>query len=138
MVKTGKQVQSDVISLLKGSALASLINGQIYRNGMRPRDSQSEDAIVTFTAGLSDQIQTGVVTINIFVPDIDPYSNGVRVEDGQRLEEIEIAAAEWVSSLTTAASDYKFSLQSAIQTQEEPDLNQHFVVIRLKYELLTI
>ena len=73
MAKTGKQIQSDVLALLKSSTLPSIISGKVYRKGCRPRDSKAEDAIVIFTTGLPGQIQTGVVTINIYCPDIDPY-----------------------------------------------------------------
>lgn len=89
MAKTGKQIQSDVLALLKSSSLPALISGKVYRKGYRPRDSKAEDAIVIFTAGLPGQVQTGVVTINIYVPDIDPYENGVLVENGQRCETLE-------------------------------------------------
>ena len=134
MAKTGKQVQSDVLALLKSSTLPSMISGGVYRNGYRPRDSKHEDAIVIFTTGLPTEIQTGVVTVNIYVPDIDPFANGVLVEDGQRCEELEQAAAVWVDSLTCAVSNYKFKLQQTIYTEEEPNINQHFIVVKLRYE----
>ena len=134
MAKTGKQVQGDIYQLLKDSTLYTMISGDVYRNGYRPRDSRLEDAVVIFTAGLPDQIQTGVVTVNIFVPDIDPYDNGVFVEDGQRTEALERLAAKWVESLTTAVSCYKFKLQQTIYTEEEADINQHFIVVKLGYE----
>ena len=134
MAKTGKQVQSDVLTLLKSSPLPSMISGGVYRNGYRPRDSKQEDAIVIFTAGLPTEIQTGIVTVNIYVPDIDPFANGVLVEDGQRCEELERAAALWVNSLTCAVSKYKFKLQQTIYTEEEPNINQHFIVVKLRYE----
>ena len=134
MAKTGKQVQGDIYRLFKGSTLYTMISGDVYRNGYRPRDSRLEDAVVTFTAGLPDQIQTGVVTVNIFVPDIDPYDNGVFVEDGQRTEELERLAQAWVDSLTAAVSCYKFKLMQTIYTEEEADINQHFIVVKLGYE----
>lgn len=134
MAKTGKQVQGDIYQLLKDSTLYTMISGDVYRNGYRPRDSRLEDAVVIFTAGLPDQIQMGVVTVNIFVPDIDPYDNGVFVEDGQRTEALERLAAKWVESLTTAVSCYKFKLQQTIYTEEEADINQHFIVVKLGYE----
>ena len=134
MAKTGKQVQGDIYRLFKGSTLYTMISGDVYRNGYRPRDSRLEDAVVTFTAGLPDQIQTGVVTVNIFVPDIDPYDNGVFVEDGQRTEELERLAQAWVDSLTAAVSCYKFKLMQTIYTEEEADINQHFIVVKLAYE----
>lgn len=134
MAKTGKQVQGDIYRLFKGSTLYTMISGDVYRNGYRPRDSRLEDAVVIFTAGLPDQIQTGVVTVNIFVPDIDPYDNGVFVEDGQRTEELERLAQAWVDSLTAAVSCYKFKLMQTIYTEEEADINQHFIVVKLGYE----
>ena len=110
-----------------------MISGGVYRNGLRPRDSRLEDAVVTFTTGLPDQIQTGVVTINIFVPDIDPYENGVMVEDTERTEEVETLAQSWVDSLTCDVSNYRFKLQQTIYTEAEPQTNEHFVVVKLRY-----
>ena len=134
MAKTGKQVQGDIYRLFKGSTLYTMISGDVYRNGYRPRDSRLEDAIVTFTAGIPDQIQTGVVTVNIFVPDIDPYKNGVLVEDGRRTDALERLAQAWVDSLPAAVSCYKFKLMQTIYTEEEADINQHFIVVKLGYE----
>lgn len=134
MAKTSKQVQGDIYQLLKDSTLYTMISGEVYRQGYRPRDSRKEDAVVIFTTGLPNQIQTGVVTVNIFVPDIDPYDNGVWVEDGERTERVERLAQEWVDSLTTKVSCYKFKLQQTIYTEEEAEIKQHFVVVKLKYE----
>lgn len=132
-MKTGKQIQGDIYKLLKDSTLCSMISGDVYRNGYRPRDSRLEDVVVIFTVGQSDQIQSGVVTVNIFVPDIDPYDNGVLVEDGQRTEEIERLASAWVESLTADVSCYKFDLRQTIYTENEEEINQHFIVIKLGY-----
>ena len=134
MARTGKQVQGDIYTFLKNSTLYTMISGDVYRAGMRPRDSKLEDAEVIFTTGIPKQIETGVVTVNIFVPDIDPYSNGVLVEDSERTEELEIAAGGWVDSLNAGVSNYKFHLQQTIYTEEEPNIKQHFVVVRLAYE----
>lgn len=134
MAKTGKQVQGDICNFLKDSTLYKMISGDVYRSGYRPRDSRLEDAVVTFTAGLPDEIQMGVVTVNIYVPDIDPYDNGVFVEDGQRTEELELLASKWVESLTAAVSCYKFKLKQTIYTSEELEIKQHFIVVKLGYE----
>lgn len=133
MAKTGKQIQGDIYRMLKTSTLATAISGEVYRNGLRPRDSQKEDAIVIFTTGTPDEIQEGVVTVNIYVPDIDPYDNGVTVEDSERTEELEQLADEWVNSLTADKSCYKFRLMQTIYTEDEAAINQHFVVIKLQY-----
>jgi hypothetical protein len=137
MTKTGQQVEDDVYEFLKSSSLSSFINGAIYKYSMRPRDSKAEDAIVKFITGLDEQIQTGVVVVNIFVPNINAFQTGVLVRNITRCTEIEIAANEWAKSLTAAKSDYLFSLSQTIYTEEEPEINQHFVTIRLKFKLLT-
>lgn len=134
MIKTGKQVQSDILTLIKNTTLSSMVTGGVYRNGYRPRDSKLEDIVVTFTTGLAEQIQTGVVTVNIYVPDIDPYTNGVLVENGSRTNALEIAAQAWVETLTPKLSCYKFRLQQTISTDYDPDIHQHFVTVKLVYE----
>lgn len=133
---TAKQVQTDVYQMFRASTLSSMISGAVYGAGYRPRDSRVEDAIVIFTTGLTAEVETGVVTINIYVPDIDPYDNGVLVEDGARTAELEKAAAEWVRTLTVDKSNYKFSLNKTIYTEADQDINQHFVVIVLEYKHL--
>lgn len=134
MTKTSKQIQGDVYRLLENSVLSGLISGKVYRAGYRPRDSRKEDAVVIFTTGLPDEIQTGIVTVNIYVPDTNLYDDGVLVEDGDRTEEIERLANDWVKSLTADKSCYKFRLQQTIYTEAEPDINQHFIVVKLHYK----
>lgn len=135
MKKTAKQVQSDIIALLKDSPLAAAISGKVYRAGLRPRDSKLEDLIVIFTTGAPDQIQTGVVTLNLYVPDIAPFNNGVFVEDMERTAELEALCQQWADSLTADRSNYKFRLSQTIYTENEADIRQHFVVVKLQYEL---
>ena len=139
MAKTAKQVQGDIYEMLKKSHLATQLSGEVYRgtprSNYRPRDSRKEDAIVIFTAGKPGQIQTGVVTINIFVPDIDPYDNGVLVENGERIAEVESLAQEWVDDIIANNYFYDFELSDTIYTEAEPSINQHFVVVKLKYKL---
>ena len=139
MAKTAKQVQTDIINLLKNSLLDENTTGNIYRKGYRPRDSRNEDIIVSYTTGLPDEVQTGVVTINIFIPNIDPYADGILVENGLRSEYIESLAQEWVDSLPNIKSktgaNYLFELQQTIYTENEPEIKQHFVVVKLKYRL---
>jgi hypothetical protein len=138
MTKTGQQVEDDIFELLRHSSLTSAINGGVYKFEMRPRSSQKEDAVVKFVTGLDDQIQTGVVVVNIFIPDICPFNDGVFIRDITRCTAIEKAANEWIKSLTTEKSDYLFSLAQTIYTEEEPEINQHFVTVRIKFRLLTI
>ena len=47
---------------------------------------------------------------------------------------MERLAQEWVDSLTAEVSCYKFKLQQTICTEEAEDINQHYVVVCLKYK----
>lgn len=130
---TGIKVENDVYTMLASSTLRSAVSGGLYHAGTRPRDSKVEDICVGFVTGLTSQIESGVVSINIYVPDIDPYANGVWIADGQRLATLEAAAAMWVESLSASQSNYIWELQQAIMTEEEPDQHEHFIAIRLLY-----
>lgn len=129
---TEKKVLQHFRQLILDSELAKAINGAVYLQGTRPRNSRAEDAIVIFTGGLPGEIEEGIVTYNIYVPDIDPDDDGTYVEDYARTAEIEAMAADWVNSLT-ADSSYLIRLQETIHTVEEKAIRQHFIVIQLRY-----
>ena len=76
MAKTAKEVLNDLRGLVVDSPLAAMLSGQVYMQGQRPRDSRKEDLILIFTAGTAEQVQSGFVTLNIFVPDISIYEDG--------------------------------------------------------------
>lgn len=133
-MKTAKEIQQFFYHLVKDSILANGVSGGVYLDGYRPRSSKEEDIIVSFTTGNAEQIQQGVVTITVFVPDIAPYENGVKVENGSRTLELEQMALEWFNSLT-AQLDYKLSLNDIIGTYADEQTSSHFVSIPIYYEL---
>lgn len=136
MIKTGKEIQTDIITLLENSSLVESVSGRVYRRGFRPRNSGLEDIVVTFTTGTTGEIQEGVVTLNIFVKDIEYNTdNGVQVENGARCAELERAAQNWVDSVKAGVSGYLFRLQTAIHTSMDSIAGEHFVVVRLAYRL---
>lgn len=136
MARTAHQIQGDIRRLIEGSPLPKAVTGKVYRGNPedsdRPRDSRREDIVVVFTTGSPEQIHEGVVTVKIYVPDIDTYGKGDYVEDGKRCEELEVEADRWYRSLH-GRTDYQFSLQDTIHTQSDPEIGQHFVVVRLRY-----
>lgn len=134
-MKTAKEIQGDIMTLLRDSALAESVSGQIYRKGYRPLNSQAEDITVGFVTGVSGEIEEGVVVVNIYVADIDAFGNGTMVENGERTAEVERLASEWVQSLTASRSDYLFELSQTIYTEAEREVPQHFVSVRLNYRL---
>ena len=130
---TGKDAQWEVYSLIRNSRLAASVSGGVYRDGYRPRDSRLEDIVVTFVAADARQIQEGCVNVNVFVPDIDPFNNGVWVEDGARTAEIESALDDFISGIDPSSTDYLFRLREAVFTLEDPGTRQHFVTARMSF-----
>lgn len=134
MNRTGTQVLTDVYGWLRGSALADMVSGGVYYAETRPRDSKLEDIVVGYLAGVPADLQQIVVNINIFVPDIDPWDNGVLTPDIARIAAIETAAAEWANSLTVGTTDgkYQVSLYDNIHSGEAAGIGQHYVNIQLR------
>lgn len=146
MTKTGKEIEGDVLALMRrsyivtgrdsGSGNIPGIRGGVYRATMRPRDSKAEDMTVMFTTATAEQVQEGVVTLNIFVPDILNRANGVTAEDGERCEQIERLAQDSVDWLKADKSNYLFSLERAIHTNRNPEISQSFVVVPLRFRYI--
>lgn len=134
MKKTGSQIEYDVFNILRGSLLATTIKGSIFREGMRPNGAKTEDAIVSFVAGLDDQIQTGVVNVNIYVPDI-ANGSAVPVKNGSRCQELEVLSNNIIQS--RLPGEYRFKLGATIQTYKAEGIDQHFVNCKIKFELTT-
>lgn len=135
-VKTGSEVEIFVYNLLRNSNIKTVISGDVYRDGYRPKNSQKEDVIVIFTAGLSNQIQTGVITVLTFVPDIN-IGSGVLAKNGAKTLQVEQWFSEWVKA-NRITTDYFFQNLDTINTVKDQDTNnQHFVSVKINYQRLT-
>lgn len=141
MRKTSEEIEEDVFKLVKAGNLT--ITGGIYRQGMRPFNSKAEDIVVSFLSGADGQKQIGILNINAYVPDVDNGSEQL-VKNISRCKAVGIILKDFKESLMTSdinlsRSGYKFlSSDSMITTFEEPEISQHFVNLRLKFEYLTV
>lgn len=133
MTKTGGEIELDVYNFLKAEIKAK-IKGECYLNGTRPINAKTEDAVISFMTGLDNQMQTGAVTITIYIPDIN---NGSDVKDTVRCREIERFMLNLIKNWSVK-TDYKFWLGNTIKTFKEDAIHQHFVNVKLKYKRLTI
>lgn len=134
MNKTGSEIEQDVYDIIVASPLNEEIRGNVYKEGTRPKDPNSEDAVVSFHTGLDGQFQTGTININIYVPNIDNGSK-VFVKDTDRCIYLERKADDIVRSLKP--TDYIFSLGGIIQTFKLENVEEYFVNVKLKFELKT-
>lgn len=132
---TASQILSTVYSLLNTSALKAAINGGLYYEGLRPKDSNKEDILLIYTTGLGDQIQEGTITINVFVPDIESYPAGSKWPNLSRINTLSAIAQTWVESLKPLNIPYQFFLRRTISHSKAEGVDQHFIHIRLGYKL---
>ena len=133
MTLTKHDVLSYFYNLLRYSTVATEVSGDVYYASQRPRDSRLEDITGGFVSGLTNQIQTGVVAVCIYVPDIDPYANGVMVENSERTAHIERVCQDWFDSIPNHGSDFVLRLQGAIDTLADEPTNHHFVSMMIHY-----
>ena len=130
MKKTASQIEADLYKYFKDK-INPLINGQTYRNGVRPLNSQKEDCVISFLTGLDGQYQTGVININIFVPLVKNNDNQYR-KDFVRCDAIEQALMPIIENAKTDLRNYRLQLHQMIQTFEETDIKQFFINAKVK------
>lgn len=133
-MKTEKQIERDFFNFIKSSDLATKITGKVYRNGMRPTGSDKEDIIVKFLAGLDLQIQSGVVVVNIYVPDIS--ISGRNVENMSRVGELQESLLLFIRN--NKNNEYLIETDVTPKTLEAEDVGQHFIYSRLKFKRLSL
>lgn len=135
-MRTASQITGDFYKALRNGALAKELNGGVYREGLRPVSSRQEDAVLVFTQGTAGQLDTGTITVLVFVPDIDNDGTGSLVEDKRRTAEIEAAALSWVKGLQSDLTGYKTELAQTILTLPDIAIKQHFISVKINYESL--
>ena len=135
MKKTGSQVITDILKRVNSSPELNGIKGDVYKAGQRPLNSLKEDIVINFLSGTVDQIQTGVVNVNVFVPNIKNGA-GSTVCDTGRCRAIEEIMECWVDGIEDF-DGYRLSLDEMIHTMPYEDGKQHFVNVRLKFDYIT-
>lgn len=135
MKKTASQIEADLYKYFKDK-INPLINGQTYRNGVRPLNSQKEDCVISFLTGLDGQYQTGVVNINIFFPMVKNNDNQY-MKDFVRCDAIEQALMPIIEEAETDLRNYRLQLHQMIQTFEETDIKQFFINAKIKFRYNT-
>lgn len=134
--KTSEQIERDVFRIIRDSELKDLIGGSIYRDGMRPKNAQTEDIVVKFLTGIDGQEQSGVVLVHIYVPNSpSPNNDGETVKDTKRIDQLEDALNGVISSLENV--EYWFEKDGTPQSYPVEDIEQYFINARIHYRRKT-
>ncbi len=132
MAKTENQIERDFYSIANNT-LGNIIRGTVYRRGMRPDNAKTEDCIAKFLGGIDEQIQTGTVVLNIYVPFI-PYQDGRRGEDLNRIGELEEQVKEAVRAIDD--TDYEITTETTPQSYKMDEIEQTVIAVRLRFQRL--
>lgn len=84
-MKTNKEIEILLYNYIKSSDLVNRVSGTLSHVG-RPTNSKSEDIVVSCKSGTSNQFQTFVCDINIYVPNIN--ANGESLQNSSRIVEL--------------------------------------------------
>lgn len=133
-IKVETQIEKDFFHFVKESPISSAIKGKVYRDGMRPRNSKDEDAVVIFSAGFDGQIQDGVVVLNVFVPK-KPFGKDTEpVKDISRVDALEQVIRDWLDTFSNSEYLLPPSQRPAIQSFEDPQTNETYIHTRIRFK----
>lgn len=133
---TSSDFLEDLYHVLK-PFFAGKISGLVYFPDSRPLDSSKEDAVIGFSNGDAEQIQTGDLHVNVFVPDIDNGS-GTMVPCTARLQTIAHYGDDMIDNLNaTYINNYLFKLRKATDPFAETNMQEHFVAFSIHFQRKT-
>lgn len=132
---TATEMVEFVYTMIKDGPLGREIGGEVYPDDERPPNSREEDVVISFLNGMNGQLQTGVVIINVYIPDCYK-SSGRMVKYKDRVKQIEKIANE-IPSTMNGCSPMFFWIEGTPNTKKFDDIKQHAVTIRLNFKLIT-
>lgn len=135
MRKSEKNIEKDFFRLISASSLARMIGGKVYRKGMRMDDSEQEDIVIKFLAGVEGQVQKGQLVVNIYVPDKTQLGTCRMVENTTRVEYLEDALIALIDS--HPSNEYLYELDDSPHSYEVEGISQHVITARINYQRIT-
>lgn len=135
MRKTATQIEKDVYRIVK-RCVKDFIGGEVYRKGMRPKDSVKEDCEVVFMSGLEGQKQTGEVYAHIFIPYVNASTSSALIPNTPRIETLELKLMELLAELGKDG-EYLFEYRYTPDTIEIDDIRQSKLSALITYQRYT-
>jgi hypothetical protein len=114
-------------------ALNLPINGSLYKAGTRVVVPNKESITVGVLNGTSSQVQEGTVNVNVFIPNVTA-TDGRTYCDFERCLEVEKMLSDLDKRLNNGEIYYEIS--EMIKTNQEPNTEEHFVNVSLRYKVL--
>lgn len=138
MIKSAKHIERDLWTYLKNGELSSSrsgVNGGFYRGDTRPDGSTLEDVVVKYLSGYDEQFQTGIVIVNIYVPDIAVSKYERKLANTKRLEQLSELLTNSIED--NYDTEYGWYVEETPQILDADEINQHFVNARVRFNRFT-
>lgn len=125
-MKTEAEILDD-ISRYIASTMKEQITGDVYTD-KRPTNSAKEDIFVHVLATLPAQIQTALINVRIYVPNLQRQTDSVR--NKKRIRELSRLAMHVLSS---HIQDGWYIVMEEQSVEESVDNRQHVIINRIYY-----
>jgi len=136
-MKTTFDTDAILFSLLQNSPVKKAINGGIYVGDDRPNNSDKEDIVVNTISVTQDYLpQIGTSNVNLFVSDKNVKIGGKQQlqADRTRLQKLSEMAIKTLKYANITGLKLILGSQTIL---EEADVKQHFVNIRIDWNIQT-
>jgi hypothetical protein len=136
-MKTTFDTDAILFSLLRESPVSAAISGGIYVSDDRPDDSTKEDVVVNSIDLTQDYLpQIGTSNVNIYVPDKNVKIGGKQQLQANRtrLKKLSEMAIETLRGANITGLKIILGNQTVL---DEPSVKQHFVNIRVDWNIQT-
>jgi len=136
-MKTTFDTDAILFSLLKNSAVKNAISGGIYVGEGRPDNSEDEDIVVNTIYLTQDFLpQIGTSNVNIYVPDTYVEIKGMKQKKSNRVR-LKALSERTMDVLKNAKVEGLMFTVESQNTLALPDIGQHFVNIRINWNIQT-
>ena len=137
-MKSNLQAVDIVFSHLKGSVLDTAITGQVMKH-RRIANSTKEDVVINCLTLGNEQLQKGILNVNIHVPNLSVPTEQVGVRDNTypnsvRLEELTNLAIPLLKDQWSSDYDFDLDQQPNLITEETSSFNN----IRIIFQALNV
>lgn len=138
-MRTTFDLEQILYDRLKNGDLVAEITGGLYKRQRVPA-SELEDVVIISLPINADQIQEGIVNINIHVPNIEVTANGVTnpdQPDTARLMELADLAKLELDDVYEPTTGYFFNIQQQ-QLFSDEEAKDHYINFRIVFNSLNL
>lgn len=128
-MKSDIEIKDILLGVIDGSELHNAVSGGLYKD-QRPTNSGKEDIIISILNGLNGEIQTAVINVNIYVPDVARGND--TIENAPRIRLLSKLAYELLEDYV--AGDYRFEIEKQ-QCFKVNGIDEHCINNRILIEI---